>query len=258
MKLWLLVVLAGFTTAAMLNAEDSIRAYDAYQDNMVECTNSDWVDMPDMTISGVGTSSGEAVLVWFSTGGLDATSLGSTFVEFCILRDGQQIAKTNINVGELSEDLSLQLAVSLQRVDRPASGSHTYKVQWKVEPDRGVQEYGHRSLTLLVISPTAGIYEVGAPKLIGESALLQNSPNPFSRTTSISYTLTTSSKVILKIYDSAGRTVRTLVNQSQDKGRHTVIWDGRDDNSREQPTGTYFYALELNGAVFTKRAVQLK
>ncbi|MBI4721493.1 MAG: T9SS type A sorting domain-containing protein [Candidatus Stahlbacteria bacterium] len=74
--------------------------------------------------------------------------------------------------------------------------------------------------------------------------LLQNTPNPFRQFTNISYSIPTTSKIELKIYDLAGRIVRTLVDKEVTKGNYTIIWDGKDDKAKRVARGVYFYRLE--------------
>ena len=54
----------------------------------------------------------------------------------------------------------------------------------------------------------------------------QNYPNPFTRTTEISYTVLREAKVSVKVYDPNGREVRMLVNENQTVGSHAVRFDG--------------------------------
>jgi flagellar hook assembly protein FlgD len=51
------------------------------------------------------------------------------------------------------------------------------------------------------------------------------------------------------VYDVLGRKVWGLVNEPNDAGWHTLIWDGRDDSGRRVPSGTYF--LRLEGGEYT-------
>jgi hypothetical protein len=56
--------------------------------------------------------------------------------------------------------------------------------------------------------------------------LLKASPNPFNPTTTISYQLQTVSHVSLKVYDTSGRLVTTLVDGWREGGTHQVTVDG--------------------------------
>jgi flagellar hook assembly protein FlgD len=55
---------------------------------------------------------------------------------------------------------------------------------------------------------------------------LRNRPNPFNPSTAISFKLQAASKVSLKIYDTAGRLVTTLVDGWREAGTHEVTFDG--------------------------------
>jgi photosystem II stability/assembly factor-like uncharacterized protein len=88
---------------------------------------------------------------------------------------------------------------------------------------------------------------------ISEYRLFQNTPNPFSKNTAISYQLKASNHVSLTIYDINGRIVETLVNQEQDTGIYHVDWDAKDI-----PTGIYFYRLKIRDFTATKKLVILK
>ncbi len=74
--------------------------------------------------------------------------------------------------------------------------------------------------------------------------LLQNYPNPFNPETIIRFDLPTQSAVTLKIFDTVGREVTTLLaSKVLAAGRYQQIWDGRDAQGRELPSGIYLYRL---------------
>lgn len=72
--------------------------------------------------------------------------------------------------------------------------------------------------------------------------VLQNHPNPFNPSTSISYSIIRAGFVVLKIYDLLGREVHTLVNEFQQANEYSVRFDAQALSS-----GTYFYTLQLDG-----------
>ena len=81
----------------------------------------------------------------------------------------------------------------------------------------------------------------------------QNYPNPFKENTTISWQLLTDAHVVLKIYDFAGREVKTLVDCEQAMGEHKV-----DFNAASLPAGVYFYQLRINGIMETKKMICFK
>jgi hypothetical protein len=89
--------------------------------------------------------------------------------------------------------------------------------------------------------------------------LYPNVPNPFNPTTTIGYDVPAGgSQVTLRIYDVAGRLVRTLVNGTQKPGRKTVVWDGRSGSGQMVATGVYFYRMTAPGFEQTRKMVVMK
>ncbi len=66
----------------------------------------------------------------------------------------------------------------------------------------------------------------------------RNYPNPFNPNTTISYTLKQSTSVKLTVYDRLGREVKTLVDEQQSAGTHSVEF-----NASNLPSGIYFYRI---------------
>ncbi len=74
--------------------------------------------------------------------------------------------------------------------------------------------------------------------------LEQNYPNPFNPITNISFTLPLTRTISLKIYNSLGQEIRTLINKKEYlEGSHTVQWDGTDDDGHPVASGVYVYKL---------------
>jgi hypothetical protein len=74
--------------------------------------------------------------------------------------------------------------------------------------------------------------------------LYPNYPNPFKTQTTISYQLMSNNKVSVKIYNISGQEIRTLVNENQAAGEHSVIWDGTNDSGKPVLAGIYFYNMK--------------
>jgi len=89
-------------------------------------------------------------------------------------------------------------------------------------------------------------------------ALHQNYPNPFNSSTIIKYDLKNDAQVAIKIYDILGRKVRTLINDFQNAGYRSVIWDGKDDKGILVATGLYFYKINAGNFIEVKKLVILK
>jgi len=77
--------------------------------------------------------------------------------------------------------------------------------------------------------------------------LAQNHPNPFNPATVIRYAPATAGPARLRVYDAAGRLVRTLVDGWREAGPQAVRWDGRDEAGVPSASGAYLYVLEAGG-----------
>ena len=88
--------------------------------------------------------------------------------------------------------------------------------------------------------------------------LMQNYPNPNTGKTSIKYQLAQPGKVSLKIYNTLGQVVKTLVSQEQPAGFYNITWDGRDNTGKVTANGVYIYRLEAGDYKATKKMVVIK
>lgn len=75
-------------------------------------------------------------------------------------------------------------------------------------------------------------------------------PNPSKGLTTLTYQLPHTSSINISIYNVAGQLVKQLSNGTQQPGRHSVQWDGRDNNGNKAPTGVYM--LRCRGGTFTR------
>jgi flagellar hook assembly protein FlgD len=91
-----------------------------------------------------------------------------------------------------------------------------------------------------------------------EFTLGQNFPNPFNPVTTIRYELPKQTKVTLKVYNLLGQEVKTLVNETQQAGFHTIIWNGRNGAGYAVASGLYFYRLEAGAFTKAKKMLLLK
>lgn len=85
------------------------------------------------------------------------------------------------------------------------------------------------------------------------SSLLQSYPNPFNPSTTITFTLPMKAFVTLKVFDSLGREVSTLISEEMRPGKYPCR-----RNAGGLPSGAYFARLEAGSFVGTKKLVLLK
>ncbi len=85
-------------------------------------------------------------------------------------------------------------------------------------------------------------------------SLSQNFPNPFNPSTKIRFELPFSGHILLKIFNSRGQLVKTLIERNLETGSHDISIGLGDLNS-----GIYFYQLISNGRIIkTKKMLFLK
>ena len=111
-------------------------------------------------------------------------------------------------------------------------------------------------LTLVGYSYVLGVDE--SNQLPFSYALHQNYPNPFNPVTTLRYDLPENSLVNIIIYDMLGRQVKTLINQTQDAGYRSIIWDATNDYGKPVSAGMYLYQIHAGEYISTKKMVLLK
>ncbi len=106
---------------------------------------------------------------------------------------------------------------------------------------------------------TTEIVETEHPAMLPENYnLYQNYPNPFNMSTKINFDLPKRNFLTLKLYNILGQVVRVLKNEVLDIGRHTVSWDGKNDEGIVLPSGIYFYELRTKEYAKIKKLIMLK
>jgi hypothetical protein len=128
--------------------------------------------------------------------------------------------------------------------------------------DDGIADAGRYFYDLVVlidgkeqVAGTTAVTTVAPGFVLG-----QNTPNPFTTTTTIEYAIPERASVSLSIYDAAGRRVRALVDAIQDPrtGGYSVSWDGKNDRGEAVASGVYVYRLKAGKAIVSKKLMLLR
>jgi hypothetical protein len=156
-----------------------------------------------------------------------------------------------VHVADLPSDSSLQ--VSFRDWQAPALDSMTLDVDVCIFVPNDVDPANDCSRgTVFVYDPTRLAERLrSAPDL--DFSLSQNWPNPFHLQTSVRYSLPEASRVLLEIYDVAGRRVGTLVDGSQGPGNYVIRWEPTDS-----PPGVYFCRIRVGALNDTKEMLLLR
>jgi hypothetical protein len=116
-------------------------------------------------------------------------------------------------------------------------------------------QVGDPRYQLTVAYGSAGVEELPVPK---EFVLYPAYPNPFNPVTTLRYDLPEQSHLNIIIYDMLGRQVRTLINQTQEAGFNSVIWNATNDYGKPVSAGIYLYQIKAGEFVQTRKMVLLK
>jgi hypothetical protein len=100
----------------------------------------------------------------------------------------------------------------------------------------------------------------GVEDLLASADALELSvrPNPFSARTTVTFAMTRSGTVRVRVFDAAGRRVASLVDGVRGPGVHRADWDGLDASGSPAASGVYFVRLDAPDQASTTRVIRLK
>jgi hypothetical protein len=91
-----------------------------------------------------------------------------------------------------------------------------------------------------------------------QTGLLGNYPNPFNPSTTIRYSVAEDAWVTLKVYNTLGQEVATLVDGFVSAGYGSALWEGRNDAGESVASGIYIYRIQAGNTVQTGRMMFVK
>jgi hypothetical protein len=103
-----------------------------------------------------------------------------------------------------------------------------------------------------------GIKNINEEINLAKDYYINNFPNPFNSSTKIMYKLNQSENVVIKIYDLLAKEIIVLQNSIKPAGINQIIWNGRDSNGKEMPSGIYFVKFMTDNISVTKKITLVK
>lgn len=100
--------------------------------------------------------------------------------------------------------------------------------------------------------------EVKEPFVPNQLVVYQNYPNPFNPTTQIEYEVPTISHVTVDVFNALGQKIHTLLNETQNAGKHSVTWKGTDNMGIRVASGLFFYRVKIGSDQVIKKMIVLK
>jgi hypothetical protein len=127
----------------------------------------------------------------------------------------------------------------------PAEGSLSYQLE-------AVHPYDHVNRAALVaVDEAVGVRPV-------RFALHPVRPNPSSGQADLAFALPQGGPASLRVFDAAGRLVKTLLSGDVAEGPGQTVWNGRNDSGHEVGAGVYFFRLESRGRVETRKLLLVR
>ena len=126
-----------------------------------------------------------------------------------------------------------------------------------LDTDLFLSNYGEPLFVLYNPSNELNINE-SMQNIVTEYNIHQNYPNPFNPVTTLRYDLPENAMINITIYDMLGRQVKTLINQTQDAGYKSIIWNATNNYGKPVSAGIYLYQIHAGDNMQTKKMVLLK
>lgn len=204
-------------------------------------------------IQGLFTQTGNKVSV-SGTVNLDGTGLISPFIP----PEPQELdTETDADIdGELTQVdtlLTLTVPVFLEEAFDLSGTEVEMIVSGNITGHGGIQLPLQSNLATVSITVDPLTNTSAEDELPFQYALSQNYPNPFNPVTTIAFSIPTGEYVSLKVYDTLGREVRSLIDGFTAPGSHEVLFEAGD-----LPSGMYIYRLETQGYNQSRKLVFLK
>jgi hypothetical protein len=83
-------------------------------------------------------------------------------------------------------------------------------------------------------------------------------PNPFNPRVQVFFGLPAESQASIRVLDSSGRRVATVLSRMMPSGVHEAVWDGRADSGERVASGVYFLELRASGERRVRKAVLMR
>ena len=223
---------------------------DPFDEVIIQSTNQDWVGRHPFVgafTAAYSFSSGSVTEKWYTLGGTASPSVYYPAENCLVGASCNTVTVLRCDNGHITTPLPLDHCLATPKMILPQSPSGKLRLVGRAAD----------TLFLYEFDQLVDVPQPGQP-LPESFELSQNYPNPFNPSTTISYNLPRRADVTIEIFNLLGQRVRTLVNESQPPGSHTVEWDGRDTAGKTASSGVYLYRLTAGDFMQSRKMILLK
>lgn len=220
-----------------------------------------------------GQGSGILVEEWDGKGGLRLLNLDVDMKDAAVVKgEGAAFSVTLTDHASVTAEIrDTRSGEVIARHETGVLGSGPHTVQFSAGDYLAPFEPGTYRMTVIAASTydkgrtsetemDIAMSSAGGPALPARLTQLGNTPNPFNPTTVIRFSVPSGPNRAydLKIYDVAGRLVRSLAAGQIGSGVHQETWDGRSDQGGFVGSGIYLYRVKVGPESFTGKMVMVK
>lgn len=156
-----------------------------------------------------------------------------------------------IKIGELTEPTANFQPVTIYDLNNDERKDILIPMDKYVNPNTVVFSY-------ILVQDTLTAVNESLSDLVYNYSLNQNYPNPFNPSTTIKFVLGNPENTTIKIYNSLGKEITTLINEYIPSGEKEISWNGKDNKGNTVSSGVYFIQMTAGSYRKTIKAVLLK
>ncbi|NPD47292.1 FlgD immunoglobulin-like domain containing protein [Lentimicrobium sp. S6] len=96
---------------------------------------------------------------------------------------------------------------------------------------------------------------ISLPEIAKSATIEKIYPNPFSDNTTINFNLNNRSNTKLEVFDTLGKRINILVDETKQPGTYTVSWNGKNNSGKQVSNGTYYFKLTVKRNTATRSVI---
>jgi hypothetical protein len=165
-----------------------------------------------------------------------------------VFNESIQIHKTDAS----TDEIEIALIENIEFTQTPVEIMFIYKIDGTIyEIETALIE----NISFNITTSIDNTFELSSAISIG---FLNNSPNPFNPSTTISFELNEPGFTKIEIFNIKGEKIETVLEATLTIGLHEVNWCGIDNTNKISSSGIYFYKISVNGKQKFSKMLLLK